>query len=48
MKIFYVTVKLEVKDTADEYDINQADYNFKHKDIVSTEWIDTEEVINDG
>ena len=47
MKIMYATIRLEVKDTADESSITEADYNFEHKDIVSTEWIDTEEVNND-
>ena len=42
-KIMYATVKLVVKDSADVEDILQADYNFDHKDIVSTEWVDTEE-----
>jgi len=48
MKIMYATIRLEVKDTADESSITEADYNFKHEDIVSTEWIDTEEVSDDG
>jgi hypothetical protein len=39
----YATIKLKVKDTADESSITQADYNFKHKDIVSTEWVETYE-----
>ena len=42
-KIMYATVKLVVKDSADVEDILQADYNFDHKDIVSTEWVDMEE-----
>lgn len=42
-KIMYATVKLVVKDSADVEDISQADYNFDHKDIVSTEWVDIEE-----
>ena len=48
MKIMYATIRLEVKDTADENSITEADYKFKHEDIVSTEWIETEEVINDA
>ena len=42
-KIMYVTVKLVVKDSADAEDILQADYNFDHEDIISTEWVDIEE-----
>ena len=42
-KIMYVTVKLVVKDSANAEDILQADYNFDHEDIISTEWVDIEE-----
>ena len=42
-KIMYATVKLVVKDSADAEDIAQADYNFEHEDIISTEWVETEE-----
>jgi hypothetical protein len=45
-KIMYTTFKLVVKDSADAEDISQADYNFDHRDIISTEWVETEENIN--
>ena len=46
MKIMYATIRLEVKDNADENSIAEADYNFEHEDILSTKWIETEEVNN--
>jgi hypothetical protein len=42
-KIMYVTVKLNVTDTATMDDILEADYSFEHKDIISTEWFELEE-----
>tara|TARA_R100000808_G_C2094421_1_gene113601 strand:+ start:503 stop:649 length:147 start_codon:yes stop_codon:yes gene_type:complete len=46
-KTMYITFELVVKDSADVEDISQADYNFDHKDIISTEWVETEEKAND-
>ena len=43
-RVMYATVKLIVEDNADEEEITQADYNFKHKAIIKTEWIATEEL----
>jgi len=43
-KVIYATVKLIVEDTADVDDITaETEYDFKHKDIIKTEWIETEE-----
>ena len=43
-KVMYATVKLVVKDTTDIDDITaETNYNFDNKDIISTEWINTEE-----
>jgi len=44
-KIIYATVKLIVKGKVDNEEITtQADYEFKHPDIISTEWVSTEEM----
>lgn len=42
-KIIYATVKLIVKGKVDIEDITtEADYEFKHPNIISTEWVSTE------
>jgi len=46
-KTIYVTFKLVVKDSANADDLSDdcegIINNFDHKDIVSTEWVETEE-----
>jgi len=44
IKIVYATIKLMMKDNSDIDEVSaEADYNFRHDDIVATEWIATEE-----
>ena len=43
-KIMYATIKLVVKKEATEENITEAEYSFKHKKIIKTEWVNTEEV----
>lgn len=44
MKIVYATIKIMIEDNTDIDEMSaEAEYNFRHDDIVATEWIATEE-----